>query len=160
MEHSRNDAYNALDTLASSVRETDNYGMFCRDELKSLIDDYFSIVDHLKQTSLWDILTYEDRLESPIRILTADNERLKKENNELLCKLKQSENYMANEDIDEQLRICDVVYSKILKTAGTVLRADPDDYIIADFDMRNGLSKSYACERNDLVLVERKDEKK
>lgn len=156
MEHSRNDAYNALDTLASSVRETDNYGMFCRDELKSLIDDYFSIVDHLKQTSLWDILTYEDRLESPIRILTADNERLKKENNELLCKLKQSEKYMA----DEQLRIGDVVYSKILKTAGTVLRADPDDYIIADFDMRNGSSKRYACRWNDIVLIERKEKQK
>ena len=39
MEHSRNDAYNALDALASNVRETDNYGMFCMDEQISLIDD-------------------------------------------------------------------------------------------------------------------------
>lgn len=160
MEHSKNDVYNALDALASNVRETDNYGVFCRDELKSLIDDYFSIVDHLKQTPLWDVLTYEDRLESPVRILTTDNERLKKENNELLCKLKQSEKYMANEDIDEQVRIGDVVYSKILKTAGTVLRADPDDYIIADFDMRNGSSKRYACRWNDIVLIERKEKQK
>lgn len=101
MEHSRNDAYNALDALASNVRETDNYGMFCRDELKSLIDDYFSIVDHLKQTPLWDVLTYEDRLESPLRILTADNERLKKENNNLLRKLKQVEKYRTHGDNDE-----------------------------------------------------------
>lgn len=160
MEHSRNDAYNALDALASNIRETDNYGMFCRDELKSLIDDYFSIVDHLKQTPLWDILTYEDRLESPLRILTADNERLKKENNNLLRKLKQVEKYRTHGDNDELFLVGDLVYSKILKTTGTVIRANRGDYIVADFDMRNGSSKSYACERNDLVLVERKDEQK
>ena len=160
MEHSRNDAYNALDTLASSVRETDNYGMFCRDELKSLIDDYFSIVDHLKQTSLWDVLTYEDRLESPLRLLEADNERLKKENNNLLRKLKQVEKYRTHGDNDESLQVGDLVYSKILKTAGTVLRADSDAYIIADFDMRNGSSKRYACRWNDIVLIERKEKQK
>lgn len=160
MEHSRNDAYNALDALASNVRETDNYGMFCRDELKSLIDDYFSIVDHLKQTPLWDILTYEDRLESPLRILTADNERLKKENNNLLRKLKLVEKYRTHGDNDELFLVGDLVYSKILKTTGIVIRANRGDYIVADFDMRNGSSKSYACERNDLVLVERKEEQK
>lgn len=160
MEHSRSDAYNALDTLASNIGKTDNYGMFCRNELKSLIDDYFSIVDHLKQTTLWNVLTYEDRLESPVRILTADNERLKKENNELICKLKQAEKYMVYEDVDEQVRVGDVIYSKALKTTGTVLRANPDDFIIADFDMRNGSTKRYACEWHDVVLIERKEEQK
>ena len=57
---------------------------------------------------------------------------------------------------DERIKVGDLVYSKILKTAGTVLRADPDDYIIADFDMRNGSSKRYACRWNDIVLIERK----
>lgn len=160
MEHSRADSYNALDTLAGNVQDTDNYGMFCRDELKSLIDDYFSIVDHLKQTPLWDVLTYEDRLESPVRILTTDNERLKKENKELLRKLKRAEKYRTHGDNDELFLVGDLVYSKILKTTGIVIRANRGDYIVADFDMRNGLSKSYACKRNDLVLVERKDEQK
>lgn len=65
-------------------------------------------------------------------------------------------NLHRSKERDERIKVGDLVYSKILKTAGTVLRADPDDYIIADFDMRNGSSKRYACEWDDLVLVERK----
>lgn len=58
---------------------------------------------------------------------------------------------------DELIKVGDLVYSKILKTAGTVIRANRDDYIIADFDMRNGSTKRWACEWNDLVLIERKN---
>ena len=68
-------------------------------------------------------------------------------------------NRHQSKERDALIEVGDLVYSKILKTAGTVRRANPGDYIIADFDMRNELSKSYACELDDLVLIERKKEK-
>lgn len=159
-ERSMTDAYTALDVITCQIQDTDVLGTSCAEEVREVLDDYFALVKHLKNTPLWDVLTYEDRLESPVRILTADNEQLKKENNELLCKLKQSEKYMAYEDVDEQFHVGDVVYSKALKMTGTVLRANPDDLIIADFDIRNGSTKRYACEWYDIVLIERKEEQK
>ena len=158
MGHSRADAYNALDALASNVRETDNYGVFCRDELKSLIDDYFSIVDHLKQTPLWDVLTYEDRLESPIRILTSDNERLKEENNRLLKELGRTEKYRKTRkhkiQPEQQFNVGDAVFSKVLNRAGCVVRADLDTKTaVVDFKIGHGPNARFTCRFSELRNV-------
>ena len=158
MEHSRNDAYNALDALASNVRETDNYGMFCRDELKSLIDDYFSIVDHLKQTPLWDVLTYEDRLESPIRILAEDNERLKEENNELLKKLGKTEKYREQRRCKSRkprsFKVGDEVFSKILNSTGEVTRVDIEEKsACVKFKIGHGPERVFTCSFAELRKV-------
>ena len=86
-ERSMADAYTALDVITCQIQDTDVLGTSCAEEVREVLDDYFALVNHLKNTPLWDVLTYEDRLESPIRILAEDNERLKEENNELLKKL-------------------------------------------------------------------------
>lgn len=57
---------------------------------------------------------------------------------------------------DELIEVGDLVYSKILKTTGTVIRGNRDENVVADFDMRNGSLKRYACEPSDVVLIERK----
>ena len=57
---------------------------------------------------------------------------------------------------DELSEVGDLVYSEILKTTGTVSRGNRDENVVADFDMRNGSLKRYACEPSDVVLIERK----
>lgn len=158
MEHSRADAYNALDALAGNVRDTDNYGMFCKDELKSLIDDYFSIVDHLKQTSLWDVLTYESRLESPLRILTTDNERLKKENNRLLKELGRTEKYRKmrkhKTESSYHFNVGDTVFSNVLNKAGCVTRVDFEaKTAVVDFRVGHGPNATFSCRFAELRKI-------
>ena len=51
--------------------------------IESLIKNHFAMVEHMKKTSLYDIYEYEKRLVQPIEILAYDNEKLKKEVNDL-----------------------------------------------------------------------------
>ena len=160
MERSQADVYMAFDVITCNIQETDNLGVSCKQEVRDALDDYFNLIARLKNTPLWDVLQYEKKLEAPISILTADNERLKKENNKLLGKLKKTQKYKVHETIDEKFRVGDLIYSKNLKTVGTIYRPSCGGLIFADFDMRNGTHKNYACEPSDVVLIERKEAKK
>ena len=59
--------------------------------VESFIKNHFVMIEHMKKTSLYDVYEYENRLAQPIEILVYDNEKLKKEVNDLrkqlgLCK--------------------------------------------------------------------------
>ena len=59
--------------------------------VKSFIKNHFAMIEHMKKTSLYDIYEYENRVIEPIEILAYENEKLKKEVNDLrkqlgLCK--------------------------------------------------------------------------
>ena len=159
-EHSIADVYTAFDVITCSIQDTDNLGTSCAQEVRNVLDDYFDLLKHLKNTPLWDVLQYEDRLECPLRIITTDNERLKKENNKLLRRLKQTEKYRTHEEQSSQFSIGDFVWSKVLNAAGTVSRASPNDYIIVEIAAKDGSLKSFACRPEELVLIERKCNKK
>lgn len=51
--------------------------------IESLIKEHFAMIRHMKETSLYDVYMYEERLVQPIEILAYDNEKLKKEVNDL-----------------------------------------------------------------------------
>lgn len=51
--------------------------------VESLIKNHFAMIEHMKKTSLYDVYEYENRLVQPIEILAYDNEKLKKEVNDL-----------------------------------------------------------------------------
>ena len=51
--------------------------------IESLINEHFSLIEHMKETSLYDVLKYADRVVQPLEILAYDNEKLKKEVNDL-----------------------------------------------------------------------------
>ncbi len=51
--------------------------------IKTFIYDHFTLVDHMKETSLYDVLEYADKLVQPLEILAYENEKLKKEINKL-----------------------------------------------------------------------------
>jgi hypothetical protein len=53
-----------------------------------------------------------------------------------------------------------LIYSKNLKRVETIYRLSCGGLIFADFDMRNGTYKNYACKPSDVVLIERKEAKK
>lgn len=65
--------------------------------VEALIEEYFAMMRHLKETSLYDVLEYEERFVKtslePMRILEHDNERLKKEVNALRRELGKIEKY-------------------------------------------------------------------
>ena len=62
-----------------------------------LIDKYFEMVDHMKRTSIWDILLYEkDVLRETngwLEDIIVQNNELKKEVNELRKKLEMTKKY-------------------------------------------------------------------
>ena len=62
-----------------------------------LIDRYFEMVDHMKRTSIWDILLYEKDViretNGWIENIIVENNELKKEVNELRKKLKMDKKY-------------------------------------------------------------------
>lgn len=68
--------------------------------LKMLVKEHFSMIAHMKETSLYDVYEYEDRLAKnciePMRMLAFDNERLKKEVNKLRRQLGKIEKYKEN----------------------------------------------------------------
>ena len=51
--------------------------------IESLIKEHFAMIRHMKETSLYDVYMYEERLVQPIEILAYDNAKLKKEVNDL-----------------------------------------------------------------------------
>ena len=81
-----------LDALSKVHKDTDSFQL-----IKDLIYDYFSIIDHMKETSLYDVYTYEERFTKINTTLTEmlvfDNEKLKKEVNKLRKQLGLNEKY-------------------------------------------------------------------
>ena len=61
--------------------------------IKSLIFNYFEIVQHMKETSLYNVFMYEHQLTEPMSIFVYENEKLKKEVNTLRKLLKMREKY-------------------------------------------------------------------
>ena len=82
-----------LDALSKVHKDTDSFQL-----IKDLIYDYFSIIDHMKETSLYDVYTYEERFTKINTTLTEmlifDNEKLKKEVNKLRKQLGLNEKYV------------------------------------------------------------------
>ena len=63
--------------------------------IEQLINKHFAMVDHMKETSLYDVFTYEERITNALtdatKIVAYENKNLKKEVNDLrkqlgLCK--------------------------------------------------------------------------
>lgn len=81
-----------LDALSKVHKDTDSFQL-----IKDLIYDYFLIIDHMKETSLYDVYTYEERFTKINTTLTEmlifDNEKLKKEVNKLRKQLGLNEKY-------------------------------------------------------------------
>lgn len=65
--------------------------------LSGLIEKHFTLIEHMKMTSLFDVLVYEERVTKacmePMSILKFENERLKKEVNKLRKQLGLIEKY-------------------------------------------------------------------
>lgn len=64
-----------------------------RRAVESLIKKHFSLIGHLQETSLYDVLEYEKRIAEPTAILAYENEKLKREVNELRKQLNKIEKY-------------------------------------------------------------------
>ena len=68
--------------LSKVHEDTESFKM-----VESLIKTHFAMVEHMKKTSLYDVLMYEKRFVEnsiePMKIVTNDNEKLKKEVNDL-----------------------------------------------------------------------------
>ena len=83
---------NALKKLFNSNVDRNSYSL-----IGELIDNHFYMIEHMKQTSLYDVYMYKERIEKntiePMRILALDNEKLKKEVNELRKQLGLSKKY-------------------------------------------------------------------
>lgn len=65
--------------------------------IETLVDEYFDIIHHMKETSLYEVFEYESKITKaiiePMRIFATENEELKKEVNKLRMKLKKTEKY-------------------------------------------------------------------
>lgn len=65
--------------------------------LESLVTRHFKMIQHMKETSLWDIYEYENRVASgalePMQFLAFENEQMKKEINKLRKQLGMCEKY-------------------------------------------------------------------
>lgn len=55
--------------------------------VEALIKEHFAMIRHMKETSLYDVYTYEERVAQPLDILTYDNEKLRSEVNDLRKRL-------------------------------------------------------------------------
>lgn len=73
--------------------------------LQLLVHKHFSMIDHMKATSLYDVYEYEDKIArhtlEPMKMLMFDNERLKKEVNKLRKQLGMVEKYKEREASEE-----------------------------------------------------------
>mgnify|MGYP004731966659 CR=1 FL=1 len=157
-EHSIADAYTALDVITCQIQDTDTLRTSCAQEVREVLDDYFALVKHLKNTPLWDVLTYEDRLESPIRILAEDNERLKEENNELLKKLGKTEKYREQRRCKSReprsFNVGDKVFSKIIDSVGEISSVNPNEKsAVVKFRVGHGPGKTFTCSFAELRKV-------
>lgn len=77
-----------LMALAKAHYDAESYKM-----IESLIKKHFAMIEHMKETSLFDVYMYEEKLIQPIEILVYDNEKLKKEVNELRQRLGEDKKY-------------------------------------------------------------------
>lgn len=96
-EYTRDELHLAL---AKAYRDPEAYEI-----LTSLIDQHVTMVNHMKHTSLWDVMSYEENLTSllktPMEVLKYDNEKLKKEVNKLRKQLGMIEKYKEEDDVSE-----------------------------------------------------------
>lgn len=88
-----------LHALRTSYKNAESYNM-----VESLIDSYFLMIRHMKETSLFDVLKYEERVTNaslePMRILAYENEDLKREVNKLRKELGLCEKYKCKKRKD------------------------------------------------------------
>lgn len=81
-----------IEALSKAHEDTEAFQL-----IKSLIDEHFSMIDHMKETSLYDVYMYEKMFTQnslePMRILINENEDLRKEVNKLRRKLGLSNKY-------------------------------------------------------------------
>lgn len=86
---------NKVECLEALLKANENAEAF--NLIESLINDHFAMIEHMKETSLYDVYMYEERFAKnsiePIRILAYDNERLKKEINKLRRQIGLSQKY-------------------------------------------------------------------
>ncbi len=65
--------------------------------IETLIGEHLAMLNHMKNTSLWDVFQYEENLtkitKTPLEMLMYDNEKLKKEVNKLRKQLGLIEKY-------------------------------------------------------------------
>lgn len=68
--------------LAKAHEDAEAYRM-----IELLINDHFAMVEHMKETSLYDVYMYEERFVKnsigPMKMFVYENEKLKKEVNKL-----------------------------------------------------------------------------
>lgn len=67
-----------LEALSKVHENAEAYNM-----IESLINNHFAMVEHMKKTSLYDVYMYEENTTEPMRIFAYENEKLKKEVNDL-----------------------------------------------------------------------------
>lgn len=158
MERLQADVYMAFDVITCNIQETDNLGMSCKHEVRDALDDYFNLIARLKNTPLWDVLQYEKKLEAPISILTADNERLREEVNELLEKLGKTEKYREQRRCKSReprsFNVGDKVFSKIIDSVGEILSVSPNEKsAVVKFRVGHGPGKTFTCSFAELRKV-------
>lgn len=70
--------------------------------IEGLITKYLKMIEHMKETSLWDVYEYENRIANyaiePMRYLTFENQQMKKEINKLRKQLGMCEKYRVEEE--------------------------------------------------------------
>ena len=158
MERTQADVYMAFDVITCNIQETDNLGVSCKQEVRDALDDYFNLIARLKNTPLWDVLQYEKKLEAPISILTADNERLREEINELLEKLGKTEKYREQRRCKSReprsFNVGDKVFSKIIDSVGEVSSVNPNEKsAVVKFRVGHGPGKTFTCSFAELRKV-------
>ena len=158
MKRSRADVYTAFDVITCKIQETDVLGTSCKQEVREALDDYFNLISRLKNTPLWDVLQYEEKLEAPISILAADNERLREEVNELLEKLGKTEKYREQRRCKSReprsFNIGDKVFSKIIDSVGEILSVNPNEKsAVVKFRVGHGPGKTFTCSFAELRKV-------
>lgn len=158
MKRSRADVYTAFDVITCKIQETDVLGTSCKQEVREALDDYFNLISRLKNTPLWDVLQYEEKLEAPISILAADNERLREEVNELLEKLGKTEKYREQRRCKSReprsFNVGDKVFSKIIDSVGETLSVNPNEKsAVVKFRVGHGPGKTFTCSFAELRKV-------
>lgn len=88
----KTDKIDYMMALAKAYKDEEAYHM-----IESLINDHFAMLEHMEKTSLYDVYMYEEKITKntlePMEILVYENEKLKKEVNELRRQLGKIEKY-------------------------------------------------------------------
>ena len=81
-----------LDALSKSSEEKASFEL-----IEAVINDYFAMLEHMKETSLYDVFMYEMNITKgsleALKILTYENEKMKKEINTLRKELGLTDKY-------------------------------------------------------------------